>query len=63
MENLAGNLDDNLEIVPEEVFHAAAVGRAHHEELAGTYASTQSQGWDAESGWVGRSGAALSGLL
>jgi WXG100 family type VII secretion target len=53
----------NLDIVPEEVFQAAAVGRAHHEELAGTYASTQSQGWEAESGWVGRSGAALSGLL
>ena len=54
---------DNLRITPEEVFHAATVGRDHHEELAGTYASTQSQGWDAESGWVGSSGAALSGLL
>jgi WXG100 family type VII secretion target len=54
---------ENLEIVPEDVFHAATVGRNHHEELAGTYASTQSQGWDAESGWVGTSGAALSGLL
>ena len=54
---------DNLEIAPEEVFHAAAVGRNHHEQLAGTYASTQSQWWDAASGWVGQSGAALSGLL
>ncbi|BBX47947.1 WXG100 family type VII secretion target [Mycobacterium cookii] len=54
---------DNLEIKPEEVFHAAALGRNQHEELGGTYASTQSQGWDAESGWVGSSGAALSGLL
>ncbi len=54
---------DNLEIKPEEVFHAAALGRNQHEELASTYASTQSQGWDAESGWVGTSGAALSGLL
>ncbi len=54
---------DNLEIKPEEVFHAATVGRDHHEQLASTYASTQSQGWDAESGWVGRSGTALSGLL
>lgn len=54
---------DNLEIKPEEVLHAAALGRNQHEELAGTYASTQSQGWDAESGWVGTSGAALSGLL
>jgi WXG100 family type VII secretion target len=53
----------NLEITPEEVFHAATVGRMHHEQLADTYASTQSQGWDAESGWVGQSGAALSGLL
>ena len=25
--------------------------------------STQSQGWDAQAGWVGLSGAALSGLL
>ena len=54
---------DNLSVKPEEVFHAATVGRDQHEELAGTYASTQSQGWDAESGWVGSSGAALSGLL
>jgi WXG100 family type VII secretion target len=54
---------DNLTIKPEEVFHAATVGRDHHEQLATTYASTQSQGWDAESGWVGSSGAALSGLL
>jgi uncharacterized protein YukE len=54
---------DNLDIKPEEVFHAATVGRDHHEQLAGTYASTQSQGWDAESGWVGTSGTALSGLL
>lgn len=54
---------DNLNIKPEEVFHAATVGRNHHEQLAGTYASTQSQCWDAESGWVGSSGAALSGLL
>ncbi len=54
---------DNLTIKPDEVFHAATVGRTHHEQLATTYASTQSQGWDAESGWVGTSGAALSGLL
>lgn len=54
---------ENLEIVPDEVFHAATVGRRHHEQLAGTYASTQSQGWDAQPGWVGQSGAALSGLL
>jgi uncharacterized protein YukE len=54
---------ENLEIAPDEVFHAATVGRTHHEELAGTYASTQSQGWDAESGWVSQSGTALSGLL
>ncbi len=54
---------DNLTIKPEEVFHAATVGRNHHEQLATTYASTQSQGWDAESGWVGTSGTALSGLL
>jgi uncharacterized protein YukE len=54
---------ENLDIVPEDVFHVATLGRAQHEELAGTYASTQSQGWDAESGWIGRSGAALSGLL
>jgi uncharacterized protein YukE len=52
-----------MDIVPSEVVHAAALGRAQHEELAGTYASTQSQGWDAQVGWVGRSGAALSGLL
>jgi uncharacterized protein YukE len=52
-----------VDIVPIEVVHAAALGRAQHEGLAGTYASTQSQGWDAEAGWVGRSGAALSGLL
>ena len=54
---------DNLKIKPEEVFHAAALGRNQHEQLATTYASTQSQGWDAESGWVGTSGTALSGLL
>jgi uncharacterized protein YukE len=54
---------DDLDIVPEQVYQAAAVGRARHEELAGTYASTQSQAWDAETGWVGRSGAALSALL
>jgi WXG100 family type VII secretion target len=54
---------DNLEIAPEEVLHAATVGRNEHEQLADTYASTQSQGWDAESGWVGQSGAALSTLL
>jgi WXG100 family type VII secretion target len=53
----------NLVVAPEEVFHAATAGRTHHEQLAGTYASTQSQAWDAESGWVGQSGAALSGLL
>jgi uncharacterized protein YukE len=52
-----------MDIVPTEVVHAAALGRAQHEGLAGTYAATQSQGWDAEAGWVGRSGAALSGLL
>ncbi len=54
---------DGLDIVPEQVYQAAAVGRAHHEELAGTYALTQLQAWDAEAGWVGRSGAALSALL
>ncbi len=54
---------DNLKIKPEEVFHAAALGRNQHEQLATTYASTQSQGWDAESGWVGTSSTALSGLL
>jgi uncharacterized protein YukE len=52
-----------MDIVPTEVVHAAALGRAQHEGLAGTYASTQSRGWDAEAGWVGRSGAALSRLL
>ena len=52
-----------MDIVPTEVVHAAALGRVQHEGLAGTYASTQSQGWDAEAGWVGRSGAALSILL
>jgi uncharacterized protein YukE len=52
-----------MDIVPTEVVHAAALGRAQHEGLARTYASTQSQGWDAEAGWVGRSGAALSSLL
>jgi uncharacterized protein YukE len=59
MENLGGS----LEIAPTEVFHAATLGRVQHEALAGTYASTQSRGWDAEPGWVGRSGAALSVLL
>lgn len=54
---------DDLDIVPEQVYQAAAVGRAHHEQLAGTYASTHSQAWDAEAGWVGRSAAALSALL
>lgn len=52
-----------MDIVPTEVVHAAALGRVLHEGLAGTYAATQSQGWDAQVGWVGRSGAALSGLL
>jgi uncharacterized protein YukE len=52
-----------MDIVPTEVVHAAALGRAQHEGLAGTYAATQSQGWDAQAGWVGRSGTALSGLL
>jgi uncharacterized protein YukE len=52
-----------MDIVPTGVVHAAALGRAQHEGLAGTYASTLSQGWDAQAGWVGRSGAALSGLL
>jgi uncharacterized protein YukE len=61
MENLGGG--GSLEITPTEVFHVATLGRVRHEELAGTYASTQSQGWDAEPRWVGRSGAALSGLL
>ena len=53
----------NLDIAPDQVYDAAAVGRAHHERLAGTYASTQSQGWDAQAGWVGQSGMALTGLL
>jgi uncharacterized protein YukE len=52
-----------LDIVLEQVYQAAAAGRARHEELTGTYASTQSQAWDAEAGWVGRSGAALAVLL
>ncbi len=55
--------EKNFEIAPEQVFDAAAVGRREHEQLAGTYASTQSQGWDAQAGWVGQSGIALSGLL
>jgi uncharacterized protein YukE len=59
MENLGGGFD----IAPTEVFDAAALGRVQHEGLAGTYASTQSQGWDAEPGWIGRSGSALSRLL
>lgn len=54
---------DDLDILPEQVYQAAAVGCAHHEELIGTYTSTQSQAWDAKTGWVGRSGAALSVLL
>lgn len=53
----------NLDIVPELVFHAATVGRGQHEELATAYASTQSQAWDAEWGWVSRSSVALSALL
>jgi uncharacterized protein YukE len=52
-----------LDIVPEHVHHAATVGRAHHEELAGTYVSTHSQVVDAKYGWVGRSGSALSSML
>ncbi|MEE6136669.1 WXG100 family type VII secretion target [Mycobacterium sp. 050128] len=54
---------ENLDVVPGLVFHAATEGRGQHEELAVTYASTQSQGWDAEGGWVGSSAVALSGLL
>lgn len=54
---------DGLDIALEQVYQAAAVGRARHEELTGTYASTQSQAWDAEAGWVGRSGVALAVLL
>lgn len=54
---------DDLDIVPEQVYRAAAVGRAHHAELADTYTRTQSQAWAAEAGWIGRSGAALSALL
>jgi uncharacterized protein YukE len=56
-------LDENLDVVPELVFHAATAGRGQHEELATTYAATQSQAWDAEYGWVGRSAMALSALL
>jgi WXG100 family type VII secretion target len=57
------SLGEDLKVVPDLVFHAATTGRGQHEELATTYASTQSQGWDAEGGWVGSSAAALSGLL
>jgi uncharacterized protein YukE len=52
-----------MRVVPELVFAAATQARARHEELAVTYASTQSQVGDAACGWVGRSGAALAALL
>jgi uncharacterized protein YukE len=52
-----------MRVVPELVFQASTLGRTRHEELAATYASTQSQAADAGRGWVGRSGAALSALL
>jgi uncharacterized protein YukE len=52
-----------LDVVPQLISRVAAVGRGRHEELAAVYARTQSRGWDAEAGWVGRSGRALSALL
>ncbi|MBW0016140.1 MAG: WXG100 family type VII secretion target [Mycobacterium sp.] len=52
-----------LGVVPELVWGAAAAGRGQHEQLAAVYAATQSQAWDAEAGWVGRSASALSAML
>jgi uncharacterized protein YukE len=52
-----------MQVVPGQVYQAAALGRAHHEGLAGVYHSTLSQAWDAQPRWVGRSGAAFWALL
>jgi uncharacterized protein YukE len=52
-----------MRVTPELVFQASILGRARHEELAATYASTQSRATDAGRGWVGRSGTALAALL
>lgn len=54
---------DFLSVVPELILHAWTVGRAHHEDLAANYAATLWQACDAEGGWIGRSGLALSALL
>jgi uncharacterized protein YukE len=52
-----------MRVIPELVFQASILGRSRHEDLAATYASTQSRASDAQPGWVGRSGVALASLL
>jgi uncharacterized protein YukE len=52
-----------MRVTPELVFQASTLGRTCHDELAATYASTESRATDAGPGWVGRSGMALAALL